>query len=201
MGIYKKIKYKINNILHKSSRQLYIRFLKMNNRSDYERWSKEESLFPSWEGRTILLSKQIKPNSIVLEFGAANRFLKKYLPENCTYLHADLVKRNDETMVIDLNKELPHLPISNYMVFSGVLEYIFDVKLIIKYCSAFTNNILFSYATFDQFPNTNNRRFNGWVSDVKEIEFIKLADEINFEIKVIGVWKKQTLYLLTKQKI
>lgn len=198
MGIYKKIKYKINNILHKSSRQLYIRFLKMNNRSDYERWSKEESLFPSWEGRTILLSKQIKPNSIVLEFGAANRFLKKYLPENCTYLHSDLVKRNEETIVIDLNKEILDFPISNYMVFSGVLEYIFDVKLIIKHCSKYTDHLLFSYATFDKFPNINNRRYNGWVSDMKEFEFIKLADEINFEIKNIGFWKEQTLYLLTK---
>lgn len=198
MGIYKKIKYKINNIIHKSSRQLYIRFLKMNNRSDYERWSKEKSLFPSWEERTVLLSKEIKPNSIVLEFGAANRFLKKYLPENCIYLHSDLVKRNEETIVIDLNKEIPDLPISNYIVFSGVLEYIFDVKLIIKHCSKYTDHLLFSYATFDKFPNTNNRRYNGWVSDMNELEFNKLANEINFEIKNIGFWKEQTLYLLTK---
>lgn len=201
MKLFKKLFNYIVNLLNKGFRNLYIKFLMITKQSDYVRWSKKESLFSSWNERTILLSKYIKPNSVVFEFGAANLFLKDYLPINCTYLHADLVKRNDETMVIDLNKELPHLPISNYMVFSGVLEYIFDVKLIIKYCSAFTNNILFSYATFDQFPNTNNRRFNGWVSDVKEIEFIKLADEINFEIKVIGVWKKQTLYLLTKQKI
>jgi hypothetical protein len=134
----------------------------------------------------------------VLEFGAANRFLKKYLPENCTYLHSDLVKRNEETIVIDLNKEIPDLPISNYIVFSGVLEYIFDVKLIIKHCSKYTDHLLFSYATFDKFPNTNNRRYNGWVSDMNELEFNKLANEINFEIKNIGFWKEQTLYLLTK---
>lgn len=201
MNLYIKIKNKLNNILNKNTRQLYIHFLKITKRSDFIRWSKQESLFSSWDERTILLSEQIKPNSIVLEFGAAKLFLKEHLPKNCNYLHSDLVRRNEETIVIDLNKILPDLPFSNYMVFSGVLEYIFDVKLIIKHCSKYTDHLLISYATLDKFPNINNRRYNGWVSDMKEFEFIKLADEINFEVKVIGIWKNQTLYHLTKKCI
>lgn len=188
------------NLLGKTSRNLTVKFLMIIKQSDYIRWSKEESIFPSWEERTILLSKQIKPNSIVLEFGASNLLLKNQLPKNCTYLHSDLVARNDETIVIDLNKELPELPISNYIMFSGVLEYIFDVKLILKHCSKYTDHLLFSYATFDKFSNTNNRRFNGWVSDLNENKIQKIANLINFDLKIIGDWKGQTLYHLTKLK-
>ena len=173
--------------------------LKKANKSDYKRWSKTESLFSSWNERTKLLSECIMPNSIVFEFGAAKLVMKEYLPENCSYLHSDIVARDRDTIVIDLNKELSPLPLSHYVVFSGVLEYVNDVENVLKHCSKFTNTILFSYATTDVFSNIETRRFNGWVSDLSQIEIEQIANELQMELEIITQWRSQTLYRMSKK--
>lgn len=184
---------------NKKARSLYISVLKISNKSDYKRWSNTESLFSAWDERTKLLSENILPDSTVFEFGAAKLVLKTYLPENCKYLHSDIVSRDKDTIVIDLNKDLPVLPQSDYTVFSGVLEYVNDVENVLAHCSGFTNVILFSYATVDVFSNIETRRFNGWVSDLSQKDIEKIALKLQMELKVITHWKSQTLYMMTKK--
>jgi hypothetical protein len=193
-----KIKNKLLSLRSKYSRVLRTIFNKSFKQSDYNRWSKEKSLFASWDERTQLLAKQIKPQSIVFEFGAARLVLKAMLPEGCEYLHSDIVKRNEHTLVIDLNKELPNLPQVDYIVFSGVLEYVFKVKDLLDYLSQFTNHFVFSYAVTNTFPDKGNRRFNGWVSDLSEDDICTIAEDLQWESSIIGTWKKQTLFQFSK---
>jgi hypothetical protein len=194
----KKIKNKFLSLRAKYSRTFKTTFNKSVKQSDYDRWSKEKSLFSSWDERTQLLANQILPNSTVFEFGAAKLALKEMLPEGCTYLHSDIVKRAKDTLVIDLNKEYPKLPQVDYIVFSGVLEYVFEVKELLIHLSQFTNHFVFSYAITNVFPEKSNRRSHGWVSDLSEASILAIADEMKWSYTIIGTWKKQLIFQFTK---
>lgn len=194
----KKLTRKIVSKFSKFKRAFYVSFLKLTNKSDYKRWSQTSSLFESWDERTKILASKIKPESVVFEFGAARLVLKDFIPSNCTYLHSDIVARNKETFVIDLNKNLPEIPKSDYIVFSGVLEYINDVEKVLKYCSNFTNEILFSYAVSENFSNSETRRYNGWVSDLAASDIKEISVKLNWKLEFIENWKGQALYSMKK---
>lgn len=182
----------------KFQRALYVSMLKLTNKSDYSRWSQKASLFESWDERTKILASFIKPDSVVFEFGAARLVLRDFIPDNCTYIHSDIVARNESTLVIDLNKNHPELPVSDYIVFSGVLEYINDVEKVLNYCSNFTTEILFSYAIRENFSNLETRRFNGWVSDLSENDLKEISARLQWKLEKIKNWKGQVLYSLKK---
>ena len=196
------IKRLVNRLEYKMKefrRTCYVASLKYSGKSDYKRWSKTGSLFQSWNQRTKLLSNYILPKSVVLEFGAARLALKSFLPGGCTYYHSDIVARNDDTIVLDLNKELPELPQSDYVVFSGVLEYVKDVERVLVHCSKYTNRILFSYATTNAFPAIKTRRVNGWISDLSEEKLKAISDKMDFDLEILEYWKNQTLYALNRR--
>jgi hypothetical protein len=194
----KRITNKFLSLRSKYSRVLKTTFNKSFKQSDYGRWNKEKSLFASWDERTQLLAKQITPQSKVFEFGAAKLALRTMLPEGCTYLHSDIVKRAEDTLVIDLNKEFPNLESVDYIVFSGVLEYIFEVKELFIHLSQFTNHFVFSYAVTNAFPEKSNRRLHGWVSDLSEADIITIAEEMKWKQNIVSTWKKQTLFQFSK---
>lgn len=180
-------------------KRIYITTSKKRSKtSDIERWSQSDSLFSDWNERTQLLANQIQSHSKVLEFGSAKLVLKSMLPNGCEYYNSDIVSRDEDTMVVDLNKELPQFPVVDYIVFSGVLEYLFEVGNILKHLSQFTDNFVFSYATTNAYSDISNRRLNGWVSDLSENEIERLAEELEMRFEIIGSWRKQTLYQFSK---
>lgn len=193
--IYRIIKYQFASVLKYWKTLIF----KKLNWSDIGRWSKTENLHENWNQRTILLSDKIKDGSRILEFGSGNLFLKDNLPKNCTYINSDIVKRDENTIVIDLNKKIPPLPKVDYIVFSGVLEYVYDVEHVLNECGKYTENLLLSYATLDYFPSVKNRRINGWVSDLYLKDFNNISFEIDYNMELIGNWNGQQLIKLAKK--
>jgi hypothetical protein len=173
--------------------------LKAKGGSDVKRWQKTSSFYESWDERTLQLVAPILDHSKVLEFGAGRLVVEAMLPEHCVYLHSDIVKRREDTLVIDLNAHLPSLPKVDYIVFSGVLEYVSDIDSLITHCEKFTDHILMSYAITDNLPTIKERRYNGWISDLSENDILNLVEKYSFSIETIGVWKKQHLYHLRKK--
>lgn len=167
---------------------------KLARKSDISRWSKQQALFSSWDERTRLLADAIASNSKVFEFGAARLVLKNMLPAGSTYLHSDIVSRAEDTLVVDLNKEIPEIPNVDVIVFSGVLEYIFDVKQLLETLNPKTKCFVFSYATTDRFPKTSKRREHGWVSDLSLKVFENVALKLNRNLIHLGEWKSQHLF-------
>ncbi|RMA57981.1 methyltransferase domain-containing protein [Ulvibacter antarcticus] len=194
-----KILNKLRSIIQKTRRSLYVSLLKIFGISDYKRWSKTDTLDETWDERTILLAQQITPNSKVLEFGPRRLILKKNLPENCEYYNSDIIKRDDETLVIDLNKELPELPEVDFIVFSGVLEYVKDVNHLISHCNKYSKSILLSYAVTDHFSNVKNRRISGWISDLSVDDIEKIARDLKMNWSFLNVWKGQRLFRFDKR--
>ncbi len=102
-------------------------FRKSLNKSDISRWRHTSSLHPSWDERTILISKLIPPNSSILEFGAGKMTLKKHVEDNCSYTPSDFVDRGGNQLIYDLNAPKLSSFSDKYdvSVFSGMecLEY------------------------------------------------------------------------------
>lgn len=170
--------------------------LRLNNESDISRWKNSEQLFKDWNDRTSILGGFIKPNAQIIEFGAGNMYLKEYLKEYGSYTPSDIVKRFDETIVCDLNKPISFdLSKFDVVVFSGVLEYVYDIDSIFNQLkSNGINQIVMSYSCADIV--TLSRVKNGWLSDYTKIEIEKIIEKYNYKIQNYNEWRKQSIYNL-----
>lgn len=168
-------------------------------KSDKVRWQKKENLYTSWEGRSQLMAEWIPENTSVMEFGCGNMHLQKYLPKNCKYTPSDIVKRDQNTIVIDLNKHpLPNISAHDIFFFSGVLEYVYDVENLIKILSKKCRWLILSY-TPCQSKSRNEvmwRRSEGWVNDYSLAEFMELLSQNGFHLIKQTKWKQQSLFCL-----
>jgi hypothetical protein len=83
---------------------------------------------PGWESRAQVISHFIRPTDVVLDLGAGDQKLRKYLPAACRYLPVDCVDERSGTFVVDFNEEF-RLPEGdfNVIVSAGFLEYIADL--------------------------------------------------------------------------
>lgn len=171
--------------------------LKNAERSDLERWENSKELLENWNERTCLMAKMIPGNAKIIEFGAGNMVLKNYLPSNCEYQGSDLVKRSPGMKVCDLNEGIDFsLGPYDTAVFSGVLEYVYDIDKIFEQLNGEIQRVVLSYACYDHFPA--NRERMGWLSDYKKEELERVFHKYNYEIKSYQEWKRQSVFKLEK---
>ncbi len=171
------------------------RVLKQLGISDLRRWKNPSSLSPDWDSRNELIAPLVPPNASVIEFGAGRMVLRGLLPAGCKYTPSDVVGRGPGTLVIDLNaRELPAIPPHDVAVFSGVLEYIFDVPRLIKHLSQSVDCIIASYAVADLCPQSSTRRASGWVNDFTARELEDLFGRAGFQTDRALSWRSQKIY-------
>lgn len=153
------------------------RILRWIRGTDVARWRDQDNLFEAWNERTALIADLIPAGASVIELGAGRMVLKDLLAPGCRYTPSDIVKRSDETQLIDLNKRrLPDLPAHDYAVFSGVLEYLHDIPRVIRHVKRSADAIILSYAVTDYHPD--RRRDQGWVNDLSaaDLEALMVAE-------------------------
>lgn len=171
-----------------------IQKLKEAKVSDFERWSKDNVFHENWNERTQLLSDFILPNASIIEFGAGSQVLKHMVANHKKYVPSDIVKRNEETLVCDLNQPLM-LDLSSFdtVVFSGVLEYVFDINSVFQYLQQNQiSQVVLSYCTTDL--NASNRKLHGWLSDYSETDLLEIFKANQYTIVAIEQWKNQKLF-------
>ena len=175
--------------------------LKKAERSDVKSVGKDnKELLENWNERTCLTGRDGSADKAkVIEFGAGNMALKNYLPENCEYQGSDLFQRSPEMKVCDLNKGIDfNLDPYDTAVFSGVLEYVYDLDKVFEKLNLEINWIILSYACKDSFSE-NRERF-GWLSDYNKEELIKIFQKYHYEIIESREWKKQSIFKLKKNE-
>ena len=201
----KKILKYIKNRIQHSRNRLKIREqveatskLRAEKRTDENRWKKDSGFYSDWNERTAILGSMIKPGARVLEFGAGNAFLRNELPEGTTYTPSDIVKREKDFLVCDLNKEIDFdLTRFDTVVFSGVLEYTYDIEKIFEQFPENITTILLSYSCSDVCKV--NRLENGWLSDYSENELERIFRHHDYIIMDHREWRKQSIYQLAKK--
>jgi hypothetical protein len=142
----------------------------------------------------------VKPNSLLIEFGAGNMCLRKMLPDGCTYTSSDIYARTPELLVCDLNENIL-LDLTKYdtAVFSGVFEYVYDVGEVFRQLSNSIDNVVLSYSCSD--ISNANRLKNGWLSDYSKKELEIIFKMHGYQIVEYKEWRNQSIYNLRKYLI
>jgi hypothetical protein len=162
-----------------------------------QRWAQYESLHDEWDERTALMAGMIHPNTTILEFGAGKEHLRNFLPQGCIYQPSDIVARSPESIVCDLNQEFPKLDKKwDYIVFSGVLEYIHDVQKLLKQVRAHCDTCILSYASTDCLECMTTRMRSGWVNHLSKDSFEAMLQNAGFTVQEKRAWRGQDIYSL-----
>lgn len=165
--------------------------------SDLKRWKQTEELYEDWNQRTAILASMIIQSANVIEFGAGNMALKNYLPPGCDYTPSDIYARTPEISVCDLNENIPFdLTKFDTAVFSGVLEYVYEVEKVFSQFSESIDNVVLSYACSD--ISNANRLKSGWLSDYSKKEMEVIFEKYNYQIVEYKEWRNQSIFSLRK---
>lgn len=169
--------------------------LRLNKKSDINRWKHNSELFSDWDERTLILGSYIPLESNVIEFGAGNMVLKTLNFKS--YTPTDIVKRNQEMLVCNLNEPIT-LDLTHYdsAVFSGVLEYVYDIENVFQQLCQPINQVTLSYCCSDIVTLSRNK--NGWLSDFTKNQLEEIFEKYNYKIEDYSQWRNQSLYNLKK---
>nr|WP_321524042.1 methyltransferase domain-containing protein [uncultured Cohaesibacter sp.] len=106
---------------------------------------------PTWENRASIFSHFIRPRDRVMDLGAGNQKLRKYIPSNCDYVPVDCTDKLDNTFVVDFNNEFK-LPDGKFdvIVSLGFVEYMVDLDDFMEKLSTHSEGtyFLFTYSYF-----------------------------------------------------
>jgi hypothetical protein len=171
--------------------------LRNEKESDINRWKKNEELFQDWDERTLILGSFIIPNATIIEFGSGNMILKTDLKTYKSYTPSDVVKRFEDTIVCDLNQVI-NFDITKFdtAIFSGVLEYIYDIDTVFAQLGETVKQVVLSYCCADIVKLSRDK--NGWLSDYKRSELEAIFKKYNYRIENYQEWRNQSLYDLRK---
>lgn len=153
----------------------------MNDKTtDFDRWTKSESLLSHWNGRAAFASQFIQAGTTVLDIGCGAMALEGFLPPTCTYLPCDVHTRDPRTILCNLNAgEFPKSAAAeaDHITFLGVLEYIENVPALLEKLRKTGKNVLFTYHP-TEISGHLDRASLGWInafSQVQVFEMIKRA--------------------------
>lgn len=165
--------------------------------TDHKRWKQKEELYLEWDQRTVILASMISPGTNIIEFGAGNMALKNHLPPECSYTPSDLYKRHEGILKCDLNVGI-EFSLASYdtAVFSGVLEYVYDVDKVFRQLSSSITKVVLSYACTD-ISNADRLR-SGWLSDYSKKDLETIFKKYNYQIVEYEEWRKQSIFCLKK---
>lgn len=110
-----------------------------------------------WKKRAKALSEMI-PDDVnsMLDIGCGESLVKEFLPSRITYYGLDYCKRDDNTIVCNVNNEsLPDLKVDLYYM-AGILSYILDMPGFIKQLHG-AKYVLMSTPRTDCFIRLDNR--------------------------------------------
>jgi methyltransferase family protein len=178
-------------------------------KTDYGRWADPRSLEAWWEPRTKSAAALVPNHSRVIEFGAGNRILERYLDPSCTYVASDIVDRGPGTIVCDLNERpLPDLGASVYdvAVLMGVLEYIRDVPSVLDWLAKHVPVCVLSYVCAEAnryslrgMRETAGRLMAGWMNSYRDEELRSLFHERGFVSLREESWGNNRVFVFSQR--
>ena len=156
-------------------------------RTDKKRWSKVARQEPSWDERNRLIGALIPDNSSIVDLGSGAMTLKRYLKPGCQYQPCDVVRSSAEVIVCDFNAEIfPDLPRRyDYVVCSGILEYMRDPEDFLARLPAFGARILLSYNPIARGETRLSRLGKGWVNHFGQNELEELFGKVGLTFRVV----------------
>ena len=169
-------------------------------KSDLGKWGNLKNHSMKWTGRSELMSKFINDGDSVFEFGAGRCHLKAMLPEGCSYISSDIVKREHDSFVCDINhRPLPEFPKMDVAFFSGVLEYIHDIDTFLPAIEQAFNKVIASYVAIDTSKGKLARTGHGWFNHLSRKQFIDIFEKNGFTLVEETRWERHGIYVFVSR--
>lgn len=142
-------------------------------------------VFPEeWMNRTILASELIDPSWDVVEFGAGSAKLRNFLEDSQRYLPTDLVQRDPNFQIVNLNEPLKLESKFDVGIAMGVLEYVSDMEYTLNEIGKNLPNFITTYcaAKSKLYRFSLVRKYIGWKNHHTEKEFEHLVNQSGYKI-------------------
>jgi hypothetical protein len=165
--------------------------------TDFRRWSDEQQLSPDWADRAKEIALFIPAGWNVVDIGCGRMDVERFLRGGC-YLPVDLVRRDDRTTVVNLNRDaIPSdvLAKADCATLLGVLEYLEDPAALFRTLAEHQLYVACSY-TFAEYVPLAERRLNGWFNDLTVEGFARLVEACGYRIERCQKFDRQGLFLL-----
>ncbi len=168
--------------------------------TNYDRWDRVAHEEPTWNERNELIASTIPAGASVLDVGAGNMTIRSLIPASCRYQPVDCVRGADDTIIADFNKGI--IPSFDepfdIAICSGVMEYIDDPAAFLRIVMGWADLLILSYAVTDAESNIQNRRNQGWFTDLSYMDLLQIFSEQNIFARHAGVWRGQVIFNLKK---
>lgn len=154
----------------------------LERRTIKERWlalsGEEES---HWDARAAKAASLLIDCASIVDFGCGTMQLERHLPASVRYLPVDVVKRDDRTIVLDLNEVAPPALAADAAAVLGVLEYLFDVPRFLRTLATKYSRAAISYNVIDGDPG-RNRLSSGWFNSYSNSQIEDIFKSVGYRI-------------------
>jgi len=153
----------------------------------------------AWDDRIGLLLHHVSENSDIMDLGCGLMTMENLLPVGCKYHPVDFIKRDERTIIADLNaNQYPYVK-TDYIICSGLIEYVKDVPKLFKELAKLSDRIHFSYAIKRTGESARSRKkVNGWLNSYSEKQIKTIVQKSGFRVAKVGDWCNQKLFYLRK---
>lgn len=128
-------------------------------------WSMPAEFDETWKRRIEVMAAHLINPAVVADFGCGMMWLENFLRPGQKYLPIDYLRRDERTLVLDLNRDSLQNVRADAAFLSGVLEYVQDVPAFAGKLAALPlKQIVLSYCTTDKHPDIEKRRNLNWTS-------------------------------------
>ncbi|MGA2781901.1 MAG: hypothetical protein ABSF13_08280 [Smithella sp.] len=164
-----------------------------------QRWTQDEEFDPKWELRNKVIASYINCPGIVADFGCGKMTLERYLKPHNVYLPIDFHRRDDRTIIFDVNHDpFPHINAA-IAVCSGFLEYVEDIDRFVRgleTCSF--KEVIISYCTTEHSPDLKIRQALNWVNHLSIFDILNLFLP-TFNLSAIDDVNKNSIFVWLKK--
>lgn len=156
-------------------------------------------------GRVKLIADWISEEvSSVADYGAGKLSLRQFLNPAVLYCPIDYVKRSEDTVVCDFDRDsFPEIS-ADVSVCTATLVFLGRAEKLLEHiCTHTTQEIILSYVTREKFSNIAGRRASGYVNDFTHSDIQNLLAQHGFalaEAKPDPANKIDTLYLFRRSQ-
>lgn len=173
-------------------------------RTQRQRWRRvAHSGTPPWDERNAMLASYIPSGSSVLDLGSGAQTLRLHLQGKCQYQPCDLFKSTPDVIVCDFNAgKYPQLASRyDYVVCSGVLEYIWDPGSFVSRAASLGSHMLLSYNIRSNGDKKLNRLAHNWVNHLTQecLERLITANQLSWQL-VGRRGPNELIYLIKAQR-
>ena len=145
------------------------------------RWGRTYAGWDEWSDRAALAADWLSTARSVADLGCGAMTLERYLAPQQKYVPVDLVARDERTVVVDLEKDDLAQIGTEACALLGVLEYTFDVPVLLAKLQSAFSHVVASYNVADS-DGIDSRLEHGWVNQYDAGQLRALFSEAGFLI-------------------